>query len=368
MKKTIKTIGIIVMLAVLSTVAFAQQYEAERNFTVYRTDDGRGVSIRSYTGTNRSLNIPPTIGGLPVVGFWEGAFEGKNFTSVTIPASVTGIGYWAFSNCAGLTSITIPASVTAIGGAAFRGCTSLRTIDFQGAVLHINPDAFEDTPWYNSQPNGLVYAGKVLFTWKGTMRANTVINNIRTDTVAINVGAFQDFPNLTGVTIPGSVKIIGSSAFNGTGLKSVTIPASVTAIEKYLFWNCESLASVTLPGSVKIIDDYAFAGCTSLKSITIPASVTAIGESAFNGCTSLSDVTIPGGVTSIGAQAFGFCGSLTSVTFAAGSKIARANFGNNAFPPDRNGSNSGSDTLKTAYLSGGAGRYNSTNDGSTWKK
>ncbi len=38
----------------------------------------------------------------------------KSLTSVTILDSVTSIGDWAFSGCAGLTSVTIPDSVTSI--------------------------------------------------------------------------------------------------------------------------------------------------------------------------------------------------------------------------------------------------------------
>ncbi len=44
---------------------------------------------------------------------------------VTIPNSVTTIGYSAFKYCTSLTSITIPDSVTSIGDYAFSGCTSL---------------------------------------------------------------------------------------------------------------------------------------------------------------------------------------------------------------------------------------------------
>ena len=47
-------------------------------------------------------------------------------TSVTIPNSVTSIGYAAFENCTGLTSITIPNSVTNIGNRAFSICSGLK--------------------------------------------------------------------------------------------------------------------------------------------------------------------------------------------------------------------------------------------------
>ena len=60
------------------------------------------------------------------------------------------------------------------------------------------------------------------------------------------------------------------------------------------------------------IGDYAFNGCTGLKSVTIPNSVTSIGDCAFYNCTGLTSVTIPASVTSIGDDAFRSCSGLTS--------------------------------------------------------
>jgi hypothetical protein len=54
--------------------------------------------------------------------------------SVTILASVTSIGNFAFYNCTGLTGITIPDSVTSIGQQAFVGCTSLTSVTFEGTI------------------------------------------------------------------------------------------------------------------------------------------------------------------------------------------------------------------------------------------
>ncbi|MDR1153195.1 MAG: leucine-rich repeat protein [Bacteroidales bacterium] len=145
-------------------------------------------------------------------------------------------------------------------------------------------------------------------------------NDIKTAIVqegitAIGNESFSRCPNLTSVTIPGSVASIGEWAFyNCTGLTSVTIPNSVQTIDDYAFYGCEGLTSMTIPGSVSVISDYAFAYCTGMTGITIPNSVVTISDGAFYGCDRLTAVTIPNSVTAIGDLVFGSCGGLTSVT------------------------------------------------------
>ena len=66
----------------------------------------------------------------------------KSLTSVTIPDSVTSIGYEAFYECESLTSVTIPDSVTSIGDEAFRYCTSLTSVTIPDSVTSIGDRAF----------------------------------------------------------------------------------------------------------------------------------------------------------------------------------------------------------------------------------
>ena len=138
-----------------------------------------------------------------------------------VPDSVTSIGNYAFSGCGRLASITIPDSVTSIGEDAFSDCNRLISITIGNGVTKIGNDAFNGTAWYNSQPNGLVYAGKVAYKYKGTMPNNTLIT-IKEGTVGIVGFAFRDYENLTGIIIPSSMTNIGDQAFEFcSGLKTV---------------------------------------------------------------------------------------------------------------------------------------------------
>ncbi len=147
-----------------------------------------------------------------------------------IPNDVISISGFAFEDCNNLTSIEIPDSVTSIGAFAFSCCKKLTSVIIPSSVTSIGDGAFEDTPWYNSQPDGLLYAGKVAYRYKGEMPKNTKIT-LKDDTVEISGYAFFACGGLTNIEIPNSVTSIGELAFAGcTSLTSIEIPDSVTSI------------------------------------------------------------------------------------------------------------------------------------------
>ena len=232
-----------------------------------------------------------------------------------------------------MTSITIPNSVTSIGYEAFRRCTGLTSICVD-----------EGNSVYDSREN----CNAIIQTETNELIAGCQSTIIPNSVKRIENSAFEGCNGLTSITIPNSVTNIGSSAFEGcSGLTSITIPNSVTSIGFYVFRGCSGLTSICvdegntvydsrencnaiietktnkliagcqstiIPNSVTSIGSYAFYDCSSLTSITIPNSVTSIGDDAFYGCSGLTSITISNSVTSIGYYAFYGCSNLSNFT------------------------------------------------------
>ncbi len=305
----------------------------------------------SYKGSLPTSDIEQAIIGNEVQVLPDEFVRDSKITEVTIPNSVTTIGYGAFGDCSGLTSIAIPNSVTTIGEGAFYNCSNLTRVDITdlAAWCRINFNYYEgsnplfyahhlylnDSEIMNLEiPNTVTAIGNFTFSGCSALISVTIPNSVNSidggafsecsGLTSVTIGssvseigfyAFKGCSGLTHITIPNSVTFIGSSAFRDcSGLTSIAIPNSVTSIEWGAFWGCSGLISVTIPNSITSIDDYVFFGCTGLTNVIIPDSVTAIGSYAFSDCSGLTSVIIPDSVTAIGSYAFSDCSGLTSVT------------------------------------------------------
>lgn len=222
-----------------------------------------GTSAFSYCTSLQEVKI-----GSKVTYIADGVFSGCDLRKITIDGELESIGDSSFLNNENLESIEIPSSVTRIEYRAFSGCSSLLEIEIPDSVEAIAGFAFDgatdnmNTAWYNSQEDGVVYAGKVLYKYKGEVPEDT----------------------------------------------AVTVDEGTKGIAGYAFCWQYNLKEIQLPDTLTNIGDYAFYGCESMKEIHIPQSVTEIGEYALGYLDDMSNIKVPGftiyGVAGSAAQSY----------------------------------------------------------------
>ena len=97
-------------------------------------------------------------------------------------------------------------------------------------------------------------------------------------------------------------------------LTNVIIPFHIHTIQPDEYKDCTSLTEVTFSpdncSRLLKIGSGAFRGCTGLKTISIPTSVTSFGEECFVGCSGLTLISIPDCVPPISQSAFTGCDGL----------------------------------------------------------
>ena len=252
----------------------------------------------------------------------------------------------------------------------------LHDADYGGYYIKIDPgsDAEESTH------NFIIRLDLTNWDWDtetGATFTVTVAAATNTFSFDLTTGTITEYNGTdTVVVIPSkingvTVTTIGTDAFLGLNITSVTIPASVTEIGSNAFAGCTNLTSVHYAGdwsnltiqsgnpavqdaanaplfdfefippdnTAVIVTNYKYNGAaadvtipsryqgkpvttighaaffnSAVTSVTIPDSVTSISDEAFGFCSQLTNISIPNSVTYIGFSAFSSCTSLKSIT------------------------------------------------------
>ena len=215
-------------------------------------------------------------------------FRESGITSITIPANVNTIGNDksasnVFQDCKNLETVTIanPAKLTTVGALAFAGCVKLKTIDISGAK-NLGSKVFQNCTALES----------VKLCSSATELGTYMFENCTSLTgVAMKEDGTPDFDEngnyKYNFELPSSLVYLASSAFTGSGLIAIRIPAKVLALT----------SSVSNAKTIKATNyntaSSAFKGCADLERVEFLGNAVLIGKSAFENCTSLSEIVAP---------------------------------------------------------------------------
>lgn len=337
------------LLAGFPTQAFAME---SANYTLsYTANDDSTVTItgisvaEGFEEADLAVEIPETIDGMTVTkieGSRWSTFAGYHVTSVSIPASVTEIGAGAFMNCqyltqvtfaegsapsfedayqsdqngvfagcTALTSIELPAGTTKLGTYMFSGCESLTSVNLSELtqITEIPFRAFE-----RCTLSSVELPGNISRVAQDAFSANYICTGLDDYGDEIRTYTIQDIKLNEGLIE------IGSNAFGGAVITSLTLPNSLTTIGQEAFSGCYQLAEITWPDNKGFTEINGFDHCTSLPDSifeSLPVTVTSIGYQAFSGCR-FSSVSLPGTIETIGERAFAYNYNLKSLTLHEG--------------------------------------------------
>jgi len=161
---------------------------------------------------------------------------------------------------------------------------------------------------------------------RGTATGNIQIPAYWRPNASTSYDDYKPVTEISNGTNSSSSNAFGSSSASAT-ITAVHIPATVTTIGNYAFYNRTGFTSITIPASVTTLGNYAFSGCSGLTSVTIGSGVTTLNTYTFENCTGLTNITINGiitGFTSSSTLGARFPANGLSVTF-------NADIGNYAF-------------------------------------
>ena len=283
--------------------------------------DANGV-IYAYEGT-----VPAVIG----LGDWPAGatalddvavFSGcATLQDVTIPATITKVGWSSFQSCPALTNVVFaaaaqgedPASL-AIGKTAFANCEQLASVTLRDGTVSIGDSAFANDPLLADVtfPTGgqegiaIEDSAFVNTAYGGTLSFKLVKdgdNNV--------IGYYGTVPATIGVSDwPAGAAGVDAGVFKGcTTLEHITFPSGIEFIGYETFKDCVNLATVNFANSfdsLTTICGYAFSGCTGLETVELDGDGLYVDRCAFQDCTLLTTLTLGPGVSQVDEFAFAY--------------------------------------------------------------
>lgn len=282
----------------------------------YLPDSLRRIGEGAFSGC-AALSLVDIQDGLESIG--RGAFLCcDSLVQLELPESLAELGDFAFAECEALSSVRFLGSgVTVLPDRLFHGCVSLNRLALPQSVSVIGKRAFSGCEALTNLYFGQELTGLGAYAFENCKRLSTL--TVKAE--AIPEGLAYGCEALRWFNLDEGVRSLGYRAFGGTGIDSLSLPASLEEIAPGAFYQMRTPCSLSLGegnGSFRLAEGslYSADGKTLIAYFTqdpyaeepqtvcvLPEGVETVGAFAFAGC-ELSDVVFPASLQRIEAHAF----------------------------------------------------------------
>lgn len=210
----------------------------------------------------KELTLPEDMTWIPDYAF----YGDLSLSKVILPSRILGIGKYAFAKCTNLQEIYLPNSITEIGKGAFYGCTSLKSITLPTGLKEISDSTFSECE---------------------NLECDIIIPDKVTK---VGANSFACCRKITRVSLPYGIEQICDSAFWGDWKLEAVIVDNVPETHNQAMQNIERYDIFSANDAPSRIGIEAFFACWSLKSVTIPASISTIDKNIFGWCNAITEI------------------------------------------------------------------------------
>ncbi len=251
--------------------------------------------------------------------------------NVTLGNSVSSIGNWAFHST-NIKEITLPESLTSVGYAAFATCKQLeyfygkgasadnRCLVIDGTLVHMSSHVSGDYVL----PDNVKHIGKNSISYVQNVITLTLPESVEScderPTIGTNIKAFYGkFATADNRALIKDDILLAVALYD---LTEYSVPEGISKIREYTFSYVYGLHTITLPSTITTIDYNAFLRCYNLttlycKAVTPPT----LGDGAFDEISNLTTIYVPIGSINAYKEADGwkeFADKMDSYTFGVG--------------------------------------------------
>ena len=267
----IKNLFAVAALLLGSTSAFAQgtDYEYSADGLDYTCNVNGTVYTATVKGVTEGSEAPATLTILakitPTGTGAVAAISGKEF-------NVQKIGANAFKGKTAITKIELPASIKEIGASAFEGLTELTVANFT---------------WAPSAANSVIFAGTYTLPRKVVTIGESAFEN--TGLTTLSLGTKSNLKTVGGFFIQGTaiteidftpaesnLTAIADNAFSSTTLKKVIFAKDLDEETGLYDYENDQITAIPVTAGVSM-----FTGATAIEEIVFPGALTSIAEGAL---------------------------------------------------------------------------------------